>query len=485
MVDSQVKETHVSWVFFVADRVYKVKKPVAFPFLDWTTLEAREEACRSEVRLNRRLSPDVYLGVGHFSAPDGGREPVVVMRRLPADWSLSALIRRGEPSLPGRMEDLAAVLAAFHATAERGPAVERDCAHEAVSDLWRRNLAELGGIPGCPVPPTLLSEAADLADGWLRGRQPLFESRIADGRAVDGHGDLLCDDTFFTPDGVRVLDCLEFDPALRHGDTVADLAALAMDIEHLGRPDLAGDLIRSYQAASGDRWPRSLTDYWIAYRALVRAKVGCYRCSAAAGPEGRAIRDDVGRLVGLAVRHLRSARIRVVLVGGLPGTGKTTLAHRLGEHTGWPVLSSDALRRATAGVRPGVRNGSAYGQGIYARACIDANYRALIGSAAERVGHGYPVILDASWSRSAWRRAAGSMAREHSAELLALECVAPVDVARSRILTRQAAGDDLSEATPDVAVEMAGSYDPWPEAVRVDTLRPPAESLATALSALD
>ncbi|HET6964130.1 MAG TPA: AAA family ATPase [Acidimicrobiales bacterium] len=485
MADSRVKETHVSWVFFVADRVYKVKKPVVFPFLDWTTPEAREEACRSEVRLNRRLSPDVYLGVGHFTAPDGGREPVVVMRRLPADCSLSALIRRGDPSLPGRMEELAAILAAFHAQAERGPAVDRDCTPEAVSDLWRRNLVELEGNPGCRLPPAVLSEVAELADGWLRGREPLLESRVADGRAVDGHGDLLCDDTFFPPDGVRVLDCLEFDPALRHGDTVADLAALAMDIEHLGRPELAGELIRSYQAASGDRWPPSLTDFWISYRALVRAKVGCYRCSTAAGREARAIRDDVGRLVGLAVQHLRSARIRVVLVGGLPGTGKTTLARRLGEHTGWPVLSSDALRRATAGPGPGVRTGSGYGQGIYARPCIDANYQALIRSAAERVRHGYPVILDASWSRSAWRGAAGSMARERSAQLVALECVAPVDVARGRILARKAAGDNLSDATPEVAVEMAGSYDPWPEAVKVDTSCPQADSLDRALSALD
>lgn len=486
MSTNLIKETHVSWVVFIGDRAYKVKKPVAFRFLDWTTVEAREEACRSEVLLNRRLSPDVYLGVGHFTPPGGASEPVVVMRRMPEGTALSDLIQKGDPSLPRRIEEVAEVLATFHAGAVRGPGVDRDCTLEAVTQLWRGNVEELGAVPGSPVPERLLTEANGLAEAWLRGRGPLFAERLGAGRAVDGHGDLLCDDTYCTADGVRVLDCLEFDPALRHGDVVSDLASLAMDMERLGRPDLAGLLTRAYQARAEDVWPRSLTDFWISYRALVRAKVGCYRYAGASGAEADKVREDVDRLVALALDHLRSARIRVVLVGGLPGTGKTTLARRLGERTGWEVLGSDAIRRATGGVAPGLDTRAPYGEGLYTPARLDANYRALIEAAGERVGHGEPVILDASWSRVRWRRAVESMARERYADVIGLECVAPPEVTRQRMLARRAAGDQLSDATPEVASDMAATREPWPEAVTVDTSRPDTEAiLGAALDVLD
>lgn len=480
---AQVKETHVSWLLFLGERVYKIKKPKSFPFLDWTSVAAREEACRMEVSLNRRLSPDAYIGVGHFRAPDGSEEPVVVMRRMDADRSLSALIRRGDDSLAAWVLEIAVTLAEFHGRAQRGAEVDRDCGPDAVRTLWQTNLTQLRSVTG-PSAAGPLDEVERMGLEYLAGRKVLLEQRVAGGRAVDGHGDLLCDDIFCNREGLRILDCLEFDPVLRHGDVVADIGSLAMDLERHGRPDLSRLLIEEYQRRSGDRWPCSLTDFWVAYRALVRAKVGRLRVSELAAAEAGAQAREVDGLLALARAHLRQGRVRVVLVGGLPGTGKTTLARNLSESTGWRLLGTDLMRRRTAGVGPADETLAAYGEGLYTPELISTNYRAMIEAAGRFLRSGESVVLDASWTRETWRREARRMARRSVAEVTEIECVAPADVARDRIVARLGRGETgpgVSDATPEVARAMAGHRDPWPEATTIDTGGPEADAVAAAL----
>lgn len=480
MSTSSVRETHVSWLVFLGDRVYKIKKPVVFDFLDLSSVERREQACRIEVDLNRRLSPDVYRGVGHFTSPDGAVEPVVVMERLPERSSLSALIRGGAGSLDTSTREIASLLARFHIRARRGPEVDRDCSAARAETLWTANLDQLASVAAGTIEASCLTDMREAGVRYVRGRTGLIDGRVRSGRAVDGHGDLLCDDIFVTPDGPRILDCLEFDAALRHGDTVYDIASLAMDLEHHGRPDLADVLVREYQDVAGDAWPPSLTHFWVAYRALVRAKVGCYVSLARSGPESASARRDVGRLVSLARSHLRDGRVRVVLVGGVPGTGKSTLARHLCDSTGWKLVSSDVLRRQRAGLGPDVDTAGPYGQGLYAPAAVESNYRAMIGRAEELVSSGESVVLDASWSLRTWRRAVEEMAGRTLSEVVPIECVSPPAMAHRRILERRAGRRGPSDATPAVAEAMAAHRDPWPGAVRVDTSGSEADSLRAA-----
>lgn len=471
-------ETHSGVVFFFGDRAYKVKKPVDLGFLDFRTLEARRAACHREVELNRRLAPDVYLGVADVVGPDGEVvEHLVVMRRMPAERRLTSLVLEGADVEP-HLDALARLLVDFHAAAERSAAADEAAGVDALAGRWAANTAGLRVYEGRFVDAEEVEAVDTLAVRYLRGRRPLIEERVAAGRACDGHGDLLADDIFCLDDGPRVLDCLEFDDALRHEDVLADVAFLAMDLERLGRPDLGKRFLRTYRDLAGDHWPPSLADHHIAYRAQVRAKVAAIRADQ--GVAGAA--EQARALLVMARRHLEAARVRLVLVGGLPGTGKSTVAAALGEQAGWEVLRSDLVRKELAGLDPQASGAAAFGTGIYTREATDATYRALLERARPLLERGRTVVLDASWTDAEHRRWAEALAAATTSDLIELRCVAPAEVAAGRIRARAAAGRDPSDADEAVAAAMAASADPWPSAIELDTT-PPVEEVAGAARA--
>lgn len=250
-------ETLVSWLVSYDGLVLKAKKPVRLAFLDLSCTAARRRASEEEVALNRRLAPDVYLGVGSLSVPGRPREPLVVMRRLPAGRSLARLAVEGAEALGAQLDAVAQVLAEFHARVSESPSASARGGVEAVCELWRTSLDEVARFEGSLVLPERLAAIRAEADRYLSGRAELFEERVAAGRIRDGHGDLLADDIFCLDDGPRLLDCLEFDSDLRQGDVVSDVASLAMDLERLGRADLADRLLASSprHRPSGDECP--------------------------------------------------------------------------------------------------------------------------------------------------------------------------------------------------------------------------------------
>jgi hypothetical protein len=221
-----------------------------------------------------------------------------------------------------------------------------------------------------------------LAHRYLDGRSRLFERRIAEGHIRDGHGDLLADDVFCLDDGPRILDCLEFDDRLRYGDVLLDVAFLAMDLECLGAPDLARRFLDWYTEFSGRPFPASLASHYVAYRAHVRAKVACLRHDQ--GVEDAA--DEARCLLDLAHRHLEEAAVRLVLVGGLPGTGKSTLARGLADARGWAVLRSDEVRKELTGLPAAVPASSAWGEGLYRPEMTAATYAELLRRASAALG---------------------------------------------------------------------------------------------------
>jgi len=467
---AEVRETNTSVLLLFGDRVYKVKKPVNLGFLDFRTSDARRRACQAELRLNRRLAPDVYLDVVRVSASDRRvLDHAVVMRRMPDALRLSTLVKQGEP-VEDHLRGLARLLAAFHAGAVRGPRISA----EGIGGLrrrWEDNLRETRGFRGTLLDADKHQRISELASAYIAGRSRLLDERVASGQVVDGHGDLIADDVFCLPDHPRVLDCLEFDARLRWVDVLDDAAFLAMDLEHLGRQDLADRFLDWYREFSASPSPASLRHHYVAYRAFVRAKVSCIR---ALQGEPTA-NDDAKSYADLALRHLERAEVRLVLVGGAPGMGKTTVGRALADRLGYVLLRSDLVRMEVQ--LPGSRD-------RYSDAARNATYRELLARARAALEHGESVIIDATWGDAEQRAAAARVAATSASRLVAVECRAPVDLAAKRAEQRLEAGTDASEAGAHVAGLLASSRDLWPEATGVDTSTSVAESLAAAAAAV-
>ncbi|WP_051182097.1 bifunctional aminoglycoside phosphotransferase/ATP-binding protein [Nocardia vinacea] len=473
---AQLRETHTGVVVLCGDRAYKTKKPIATDFLNFSTTELRERACAREVELNRRLAPDVYLGIAHLTDPTGGPdEPVIVMRRMPEDRRLSNIL--ADPNVRGsELSALVQVLTLFHQTTRRGPEIDRAGTPEELRARWRVLVHSLTGQSADIVEPAQLARIDELAMRYIDGRNPLLANRIADCRIVDGHGDLLAEDIFDLTDGFRVLDCLDFDDRLRYLDCLDDIAFLAMDLEFLGHRELGDRLLDDYLRATADPAPISLRDHYIAYRALVRAKVDVIRF----GQGDTAAPEHAHRHLQIAVRHLEQAAVRLVLVGGLPGTGKSTVAADLSLATGAVVISSDHVRKQLLAGHELTGSIGTYDAGAYAPAGKARVYAEMLAEARALLGSGVSVVLDASWIDATERQRAAALAEETYADLIQLRCVCPRAVASGRI--RQRAGCE-SDATPDIADAMAEAASSWTDAVALDTTLPLEHTAAAAMCA--
>jgi aminoglycoside phosphotransferase family enzyme/predicted kinase len=460
--DVAIAETHISTVFFSGDRAYKLLKPVLTDFLDYSDRPTRLDAAHRELELNRRLAPDVYLGLSDVHENGELVDHMLVMRRMPNDRRLSTLLS----AVDGPAACLTAVARSIAGLHLAGPALgEHDVGtvtRDQVAANWRDNFDTIAPYVGSVIDTEAFEEARQLSSNYLDGCAELFARRIEQGWIRDGHGDLRAEDIFCLDDGPRILDCLAFSDTLRRGDVLADIGFLVMDLWRLVGPGPARELLADYQEFTAEIHPTSLTHHYVAYRAHVRVKVACLRYSQ--GDETQA--DEARELHGLALDHLRLGVPSIVVVGGGPGSGKSTVARALSGDLGLALVSSDETRKELAGLDPLEDASAGVGEGIYGATMTEAVYREMVRRAAVLLSNGEHVVLDATWSQARHREMVRALGARHRARLTEIECRVDRDLARSRVASRRS---DPSDATPELVDHIAEGADPWPEATVLET----------------
>jgi hypothetical protein len=468
-------QTHISHLFLTGDLAYKLKKPLDLGFLDFSTLERRVHYCREELELNRRLAPETYRrvaavvrgrqGLGWAPVEEAGEElaePVVEMAQMDRSRQMDLLLKQGRVD-EEQVRELARLLADFYQRARGGPEVARFGRPAQVAFNVEENFRQTEDYREVTVAPARWRAIRDYQMGFLDRRRELFLRRVAEGRIVDGHGDLHSGNIVL-PAGGRpiVFDCIEFNQRFRYQDAACDLAFLAMDLDYHGRPGLRRALVEEYQAASGDQGLAEILEFYQCYRAVVRAKIyGFELDDASVEPEQKF--TDLGK----ARAYFRLAAgyaggeppFFLVCFCGLMGAGKSHLARALCRRRGWLRLSSDRVRKALGGRAPGAQAGEDWGRGLYGPEMNERVYDELLAAACARLGAGDSVVVDASFREDGQRRRFLQEAEALGARALLVEVRASREVAARRLAERQASGESESEGRLELYDRQARAWE--------------------------
>lgn len=479
----ELLQTHGAWVLLAGERAYKIKKPVALTFMDFSTLDRRRSACEAEMRVNGRFAPAdqaarIYVAAlpitGTPQAPVIGGDPsqaiewAVQMRRFPEADRLDHVAARGELTLP-MLQALTRHVADFQATAAVAGADSQWGRPDDVTGFARDNLGSLRETLSDTEDLCLVGALSDWTEAILRQLGPTLQQRRAEGRVREGHGDLHLANLLRLDDAVVAFDAIEFNDALRWIDVASDIAFTWMDLWHIGQPGLAHVLLSEWLDASGDIGAPAVLPFFAVYRALVRAKVAGIRWIQLGGygaPADEA-QEEVRTYLRLASRLAGLPPDRpspcLVITHGLSGSGKTWASTRwlAAQADGQAIrLRSDVERKRLHGLAALAASGSGLNTGLYSEQAHGDTYASLRARAAELLKQGWRVIVDAAFLRQHERQAFADMARAQGVPVAILACEAPVDVLRERIRARQAAGSEASEATLAVLEQQLGWAEP-------------------------
>jgi aminoglycoside phosphotransferase family enzyme/predicted kinase len=498
----QVKliQTHSSFVFLVPPLVFKIKKPVNFGFLNYSTIEKRRHFCEREVELNRRLCPDVYLGVVPIARVDGrfafgaGEEVVeyaVKMRLLSTRGFLDRLVARGAVSTAD-LDRVAAALKKFYLAQHPTEEIEAWGRVDRLRISTDENFRQTEEFIGRTIARAAFTAIRDCTNQFYKRHAALFRARVREKWIRDCHGDLHLEHIHTTPRALHIYDCIEFNDRFRYVDVANDAAFLAMDLDFNGRPDLARHFAERMAAELGDDAMPRLMDFYKCYRAYVRGKVESLHsvAHAAAESERAASAERARRYFRLALGYaVAGSRPLVVAMMGRIASGKSTLATALGDALGWRVISSDQVRKEMAGFPLYERSSAAARRRLYSSAMTARTYERLIADAESEVRAGRGVILDATFARREHRALFVKRLGARGIAHRFIEVQAPDRVVKQRLVVREAKADEISDARLEDYAALTGLYEPPAElpaktCVHVRTTGTIEETLAKALTML-
>jgi aminoglycoside phosphotransferase family enzyme/predicted kinase len=480
-------QTHISYVLLTGDYAYKVKKPVDLGFLDFSTLDRRRHFCSEELRLNRRGAPGLYLGVvpvsqdgDHFQLGGAG-EPVeyaVKMRQFAQDSLCRAMLEQGVLT-DTHVLSLAATVARYHAGAATDGHISSFGTPQRLRDGLEQNYRATERFVGGPQTRLQFDETSGFTERFLREREDLLLARVRGGHVRECHGDLHLNNISFWEGSILLFDCVEFSEALRFVDTAYDTAFTAMDLEARGRPDLANLFLNTYAEQTGDWEGFRVLPLYLCRQAYVRAKVSSILAEEVAGDQTASDRamEEAAVYYRLAWHYARPRLGRILLMCGLSGAGKSTVARALAKRVGAIHIRSDAVRKHLAGIPLDARGGAQ----IYGEETTRRTYDRLLHLAGTLASEGYAVILDAKFDQAALRAAALNAASRCRLPAHILHCSAQHGVLRERLRSRTG---DVSDAHAGLVDEQERKWEGFTEAERpavitLDTTGPrPADAIA-------
>lgn len=463
-------ETHISWVLLAGRYAYKIKKALDLDFLDFASLEARRFYCSEEIRLNRRLAPGIYLDVipigGNFDSPVIGAQPAIEyavrMRRFATAKQLDHLLAHGGVE-PQHMDKLAAMLAVFHRDLPQAETDSDFGVPATIHAAAMQNFEQLLSLLTEPADRNSVSALRRSTGNAYTACEKYFKRRRAQGHVRECHGDLHLGNIVLIGKQPVPFDGIEFNPALRWIDVMDEVAFLVMDLLHEQRPDLAYRFLNAYLEATGDFAGLSVLRFYLAYRAVVRAKVTAIRAFQAI-PDSQQVHMQAltacRHYLTLADECLATRRPALIITHGLPGSGKSTFAQIALERLQAIRIRSDVERKRMFGVNPLENSRARAGNDIYSAEATRLTYTRMYKLARDLLNAGFPVIVDAAFLKQDERKQFHALALNLSVPFAIASIKTSAAILGERITLRRNAASDASEADLEVLELLQAAQQP-------------------------
>jgi hypothetical protein len=490
-------QTHASWVFLAGEYVFKVKKPVNFGFLDFSSLKKRRFYCTEEIRLNRRLAADVYLGLWAVLQDSNGRlrlgglehaqtvEYAVQMRRLDQGHMLDNLLQQGQVKAES-LHQVAHKLVDFHQGTATGGEIDQLGSPGVIRSNHTENFEQTKPFLDWSIPASRYRFIKCYSYGFIKNNRELLLSRKSQGRIREGHGDLRCEHVCIEPgDNIQIFDCIEFNARFRYIDVAAEVAFLAMDMELAEHWDLAQEFVRSYTEQSQDFELLQLGNFYKCYYAFTRGKVHSLRLQETS-PEQKEHQELLHKArLSFDQAFKYACRLEskaLILLCGLSGSGKSYLADQIAPLLGVQVLRSDVLRKQLHDLPAQAPMPEAYAQGLYSPQSTEKVYAQMLQQAKGLLNQNQAVLLDATFLKRKHRLQALALARKQDCDFTVLLCSCPEGEVQRRMQIRQQDQNKVSDGTWEIYQKQKQDFQPLSEldtevVLELDTSRPQEEVL--------
>lgn len=463
----QLIETHISWVILTGDFVYKIKKPINLGFVDFSTLKKRKFYCEEELRLNRRLAPNIYLDVipisGSVENPvltskEKAFEYAVKMKQFSQDMQLDHVLARNELRLD-MVDAFANLIAEFHQHIELANRASDFGKPEQVSQPAKENFIQIRELISDKPKIDLLSNIEQWTDDTFNEIKTLFEKRKGKGFIRECHGDLHLRNLAWHENKPLAFDCLEFNENFRWIDVVSEVAFLIMDLDVHNQPELAQHFLNKYLELTGDYEGCRVLRFYLVYRVMVRVKVDAIRAAQAgiSQQECDEANAEIVNYLQLALTYTKKTKPFIIVTHGMSASGKSTITQPLLEKLGAIRIRADVERKRLFNIKPEHDSSANIQQGIYTKQATQKTYLKLLDLTESIIDAGLPVIVDATFSTIEQRTLFKKLASQEQVRFIILNFIASEETLKQRIRNRK---EDVSDADITVLENQIKNWQP-------------------------